>query len=436
MTTVVITYAPRAKFVPYHERTERFACLVAHRRAGKTTACIHDTQRRCTTCDRPNPRYAYIAPFLKQAKGIAWGTLKAAVAPLLRHGATINESELRVDYPNGGQIRLYGADNADALRGYYFDGVVFDEPAQIDPQLWPEVVRPALADRLGWATFIGTPKGRDAFYQVWRKAQEEGWFAVRLRASETGYLPESELAAARRDLSPQQYAREFECSFDEAAVNQFIDAADVEAARRRKGIAAGPKVLGVDPSRFGDDRTVVVFRNGDVVEDDDIKVWRGLDLMQTAGHVAEIINERKPQLTFVDGVGVGGGVVDRLRQLGFKVVDVSAGGKATHDARYANLRAEMWARMRDWIKDKGCIPPRDDLSDDLTSLTYEFDHRDRIQLEKKDDMKGRGLPSPDIADALALTFSRVLPAEPKLNIAWQNQATRQVAPLRNPLARW
>ena len=92
--------------------------------------------------------------------------------PLLKYGASINESELRVDLPNKGRVKLYGADNPDALRGIYLDGVVLDEPAQIDPTLWPEIIRPALADRQGWAVFVGTPKGRNAFYEVWRRAEK------------------------------------------------------------------------------------------------------------------------------------------------------------------------------------------------------------------------------------------------------------------------
>lgn len=432
MTRVVIDYAPRAKFVPFHERKQRFACIVAHRRAGKTTACIHDLQKHATSNDLKRPRYAYLAPLLKQAKAVSWDILKAAATPLIQHGASINESELRVDYPNGGQVRLYGADNPDALRGLYLDGVVFDEPAQTDPSLWPEVIRPALADRQGWATFIGTPKGRDAFYQVWRHAESDpvDWFTLKLRASETGYLSEKELEAARAIMAPQQYAREFECSFDEPDIGQFIDAPTVDAAQKRKSIAVGPKVLGVDVARFGDDRTVTLFRDGDVVEREWIRSWQGIDLMQTAGRVAEIINEFRPQMTFVDGVGVGGGVVDRLRQMGFNIVDVNAGGKPSSDTRFYNLRAEMWSRMREWLRERGCLPQRHDLADDLTAPTYEYDLRGRLKLESKETMKSRGLASPDIADALALTFARLMPADPKLTIQWQGQA----APVADPLA--
>ena len=129
------------------------------------------------------------------------------------------ESELRVDYHNGGQVRLYGADNADALRGIYMDGVVLDEFADMDPRVWSEVIRPALADRQGWAVFIGTPKGRNSFFDLHRRSlSEKDWLGLVLKASETGLIPPSELELAKRDLSDDQYAQEFECSFDAAIV--------------------------------------------------------------------------------------------------------------------------------------------------------------------------------------------------------------------------
>ena len=148
---LVIDYTQRTQFVAFHHRTERFACIVTHRRAGKTVACIHDLQRAATECQRIRPRFAYLSPFLKQSKAVAWDYLRAAMAPLRAIGTSAHETELRVDYPNGGQVRLYGADNPDALRGIYLDGIVLDEYADMDPRVWSEIIRPALADRQGWA---------------------------------------------------------------------------------------------------------------------------------------------------------------------------------------------------------------------------------------------------------------------------------------------
>ena len=189
MGRVVIPYSPREHFKPFHNRDERFACIVAHRRAGKTVACINELIKGAITLKQKDPRFAYIAPQYNQAKDVAWNYLKEYTAPV--PNVQWNESELRVDMPNGGRIRLYGAENYDRLRGLYLDGVILDEYATMDPRIW-EVVRPALSDRQGWCVWIGTPAGHNAFYDVWQKAQEhKDYFALMLKASETGIIPES-----------------------------------------------------------------------------------------------------------------------------------------------------------------------------------------------------------------------------------------------------
>jgi len=405
-TVIRLPYTPRKEFEPFHNRTQRFAAMVCHRRAGKTVALVNELIKGAATCPLPNPRFAYIAPLYKQAKEIAWTYLKQGVAPLLKYGATINESELRVDLPNGGRVKLYGADNPDALRGIYLDGVGLDEPAQIDPTMWPEILRPALSDRIGWAVFVGTPKGRNAFYEIWRNASKApDWFTLMLKASETGLLVESELQAAREVMTEQQYRQEFECSFSEPNVNQLITNTDIDAALARWDAhsMSRPMMFGVDIARFGDDRSVLLVRTAERVLE--IHTWRGLDTMQTAAKVAQKAEEMHPDAIFVDGAGVGGGVVDRLKGLNFKCFDVNAGSRATDDKRYLNRRAEMWCLMRDWLRDRGAIPDMPDLVDDLLSPLYKFDVSNRIQLEKKEDMKARGLPSPDVGDALAMTFA-------------------------------
>lgn len=243
MQLIDCAYRPRPQFEPFHRRTERFACIVAHRRAGKTVACVNDLQDGALRCDKLRPRFAYLSPYLKQSKTVAWDYLRAAMSPLRQLGADVNESELRVDYHNGGQVRLYGADNADALRGIYLDGVVLDEFADMDPRVWSEVIRPALADRQGWAVFIGTPKGRNEFYKVFERSKvEANWFSLMLRASETGLIAASELDLARKDLTDDQYAQEFECSFDAAIIGSYYGKLinDAEQARRIVGVPYDP----------------------------------------------------------------------------------------------------------------------------------------------------------------------------------------------------
>lgn len=216
MTTERVStgYKPRQLQAELHRKLKRFNVLVAHRRFGKTVFCINETIDKALRCDKPNPRYAYVAPLYKQAKSVAWDYLKAYTRPI--PGTTFNEAELRADLPTGARIQLFGADNPDALRGIYLDGVVLDEYAQMNARLWPQVIRPALSDRLGWAVFIGTPQGHNAFYELYQSADGDDWYRAMHRASETGIVAASELQAAQRDMSPEEYEQEFECSWQAA----------------------------------------------------------------------------------------------------------------------------------------------------------------------------------------------------------------------------
>jgi len=228
---IVIPYAPRRAFLDYHNRTQRFSIGVAHRRCGKTVACINDLIRQAMTLDKPRGRFAYVAPYYNQAKDVAWAYLKQYAQPVM--DGPPNESELRVSLLGGHQIRLYGADNPDRLRGIYLDGVVLDENADMHPSLWGEVIRPLLADRMGTATFIGTPKGRNNFFEMFDRAKRDpDWHTFFLPASETGILPESELQAAAREMTPEQYAQEFECSFEAAIIGAYYGKDMAEAERQ------------------------------------------------------------------------------------------------------------------------------------------------------------------------------------------------------------
>jgi len=204
--------------------------MVAHRRFGKTVGTINDLIKRAIELKRDHGRYAYVAPFLSQGKEIAWEYLKRFAEPAITDK---NESELWVEVCGKARIRIHGADNPDRLRGAYLDGVVLDEYADMRPSVWGEVIRPMLADRQGWGTFIGTPKGRNEFFDIWDRAQkdEENWFAMMLRASATGILPKSELEEARRDMTPEQYDQEFECSFEAAILGAYFGKEVAEAER-------------------------------------------------------------------------------------------------------------------------------------------------------------------------------------------------------------
>ena len=239
--TQIIPAPPRRVFLPYHNRTQRFAVGVAHRRCGKTVATINDKIKRAITTDKQHYRAAYLAPYLKQAKDVAWEYLKRYSQPLW--GKAPNESELYVELLNGARIKIYGADNPDALRGGYLDDATLDEYADMYPGIWGSVIRPMLADRLGSATFIGTPKGRNSFCELYERAKvDPDWFPFFLPASETRIIPKSELDAAAREMTPEQYAQEFECSFEAAIVGAYYgrDMAEAERAGRLASVPYDP----------------------------------------------------------------------------------------------------------------------------------------------------------------------------------------------------
>ena len=175
--TYTIPYKPRPLQRQLHNEVKRFSVLVMHRRFGKTVFAINHALKKALTTPLKNPRVLFLAPYRTSAKSIAWDYLKEYSRAVPR--AKFNEAELRADFPNGARIQLAGADNYEALRGNYYDLVIFDETAQINPKVWTSVIRPAVSDRQGDVIFLGTPSGEDNFFHdLYEHAQEtDGWYA-------------------------------------------------------------------------------------------------------------------------------------------------------------------------------------------------------------------------------------------------------------------
>lgn len=414
MTRITIPYKPRYPDVHKALESHRFSVLVAHRRFGKTVLVVNHLLKMATLCDKPRGVFAYIGPLRNQAKNVAWDYLKHYTAPL--PSRVVNESELLVSVPSrgdGSKIRIFGADNPDALRGLYFDGVVLDEVAQMKREVWEEIIQPALADRKGWALFIGTPKGINLFSELYERARkfeaqgEAHWVALCFRVDETNALPPEEVERLRRELSDNAWRQEMLCDFTAAADDVLIsiDLATEAAGRqsyKENDIRYAPVVLGMDVARFGSDATVIFRRQGLVAFPP--LVLRGVDNMTAADRLAQEIAAHRPAGVFIDE-GQGQGVIDRARQLGHVVNGVHFGGKALRHDIYANRRTEMWAGLRDWLRAGGSIPDDPTLKSDLSTPVYGFDAAGRMLLESKDKIKDRLGRSPDLADALALTFA-------------------------------
>ncbi|GHV34470.1 hypothetical protein FACS1894187_05090 [Synergistales bacterium] len=412
----IMPYAPRH----YWERelhaalwAHRFSVLVAHRRFGKTVGVINHMIMSAVKNTLPMPRYAYIAPFRVQAKAIAWQYLKQYTAPLGTY-RQVNESGLSINLPSmhagvaGAMIQIHGADNPDSLRGVYWDGVILDEYAQMKRELWEEVMLPALLDRKGWAVFIGTPKGQNAFFEIYQKAQiEKGWHSGFYRADETGVISQEDLEDLRVSMSNMAWRQEMLCDFTASAFDVLIPIdliARACAKRYTEWEIGSPSevVLGVDVARFGDDNTAAVLRKGLIA--DSPQVWHGLDSVDVADRIGLIIQEHRPDAVFVDA-GRGEGVIDHLRHRGYIIMEIPFGARALDEAHYANRVTEMYDKLKLWMTQGGSLPNLPELKTELAGRRYDFDTRGRMRLESKDKYKERMGGSPDSADALALTLA-------------------------------
>jgi hypothetical protein len=404
-----LQYTPRQWQNVCHGNRKRFSVFVVHRRAGKTEIAIMELVNAALSHTKPLGSYAYIAPFLRQAKRIVWRRLLRRVAPLMRQGLVDKrEDELIITFRhNGATIQLYGADNADAVRGVGFDGVVLDEVSQMRPDFWSSVVQPTLSDTLGWAIFIGTPNGVDLFSQLYFDSfGKSDWHRELFTVYDTQAILPEEIERLKRDSIGNSFAVEMLCDFSAQAENQLLSVIDVQQAAQRivtaQDIAASPRVLGIDVARMGSALSVIQPRQG--LQAFKPETFNQLDNMTFADQIARKIDEWKPDAVFIDA-GQGGGVIDRLRQLRYDVVEVPFSGKAM-SPYYFNKRAEMWHEMTKWILSGGAVPNVPRLLQDLSAPTYKYQgDGHKMILEAKDEMTKRGLPSPDYGDALALTFA-------------------------------
>ena len=260
--------------------------------------------------------------------------------------------------------------------------------------------------------FIYTPRGRNHGYSTFQSAMHaDDWFCERLDIEDTGLVTQEQIASEQAaGMSEAKVRQEFYCSFEAESDEQLIPYALVAGAQERE-VEPEPfdeKVMGVDVARFGDDKSVIYFRHGRDGNPVPYERFEGMDTMQLSARVADWLHRWQPDACFVDEGGIGGGVVDRLHQLGFGFVQgVNFGGRADYargGAKSNNKRAEMWLTMRHWLE-RGSLPKDELLSAELTAPLYTYDAQNAIKLERKEDMKKRGVPSPDVADALALTFA-------------------------------
>ena len=203
-----LPYNPRPYMVDFHQRTQRYAYMVLHRRAGKSVASVAELVIRALYTKKKNAQFFYVAPFRHQAKAIAWQYLVDMVDGI---ATEVKVSELSVTLPTGAKIFLFGSDNPDAMRGLYADGVILDEFADCRPNLLQAVVMPLLIDRKGWLVLLGTPKGRlNQFYEYYEIAQKStDWFHKDMKVTDTKIIPTEETDRLRASVSESKWNQEF-----------------------------------------------------------------------------------------------------------------------------------------------------------------------------------------------------------------------------------
>lgn len=302
--------------------------------------------------------------------------------------------------------------NTEAFAGLHNQGrrvlLIFDEASAIPDIIW-EVSEGALTDtdtEIIWCAFGNPTRNTGRFRECFGRFRHR-WNTHQVDSRTAAITNKSQIAEWITDYGEDSDFVKVRVRgiFPSAGERQFIPGDVVDAARARhiteQMYAHAPRVMGVDVARHGDDSSVITRRQGLYCAPQ--LVYRDLSLTTLAGIVAREANEWRPDRIFVDGVGVGAGVVDMLTDLGLPVTDAQSGAAALNPRKYRNRRAEMWAELRDWLR-RGAIPNDAALADDLTGVEYGYTVGDALQLEKKSDMKKRGLASPDRADSLALTF--------------------------------
>jgi hypothetical protein len=392
------------------ELPPRLAVVSGHG-VGKSTLASWLIQWFTTT--RPHPQVKVTANTGDQLRGRTWRELakwhKASLfRDLFTHRATKYFCNAHPDTWFAEPV-TWAKDRPEAFAGTHerYVMVLMDEASAIDDIIWETAEGAQTTESLWLAWGNGTrTTGR------FRECFPGGRFAHRWHTKQV----DSRTAKKADQQQIREWIEDYGLDsdfvrvrvlgqFPRAAANQFISDELIALAQRREALVqpVSPLVLGVDVARFGDDRSVLLARQGTVITER--LTFRELDTMQLAARVAQAIDTLRPHATFVDVVGIGSGVVDRLRQLGYSVLGVNVGETAAEPLKYANKRAEVWERCRAWLKAGGCLPRDLDLEADLRNQTYQFDAKERLMMTPKDVMKRDGLASPDSADALCLTFA-------------------------------
>ncbi len=409
-------YIPRSYQIPLWKFTDnggKRALCIDHRRAGKDKTCFNITIKRSQ--ERVG-LYYYILPTYAQGKKVIWNGVDKDGFRTLNHIpkeliiGKPNETEMLIKLINGSMIQIVGSDQYDSLRGPNPIGCVLSEYSRQNPAIWNDILRPILAENDGWAIFISTPYGRNHFYDLAQMAKDnKDWFYELLTVDDTHAISQEIIDEERKTGMPEEkIQQEYYVSFNASIEQQLITADMIEEAINRKYtdemLVGLPRVMGVDFGRGGA-QSVIVIRHGLKVLPD-IFSTSSKDTTLITSKICEYDDKYRPDAIFADEIGMGGPIIDRLRQLGRRVIGVTAGARAVENKKYYNRRSEMWWNTRVWLINGGCIPNNEKLKAALSAVLYGYTGIDQMYVERKEDTLDR-LPQVllDMGDAVIHTFA-------------------------------
>jgi hypothetical protein len=304
--------------------------------------------------------------------------------------------------------------NSEAFAGLHAKYVlmIFDEASAIPDKIWEVAEGAMTTPRAMWVVFGNPTKNTGRFKDCFGKDKKR-WTTRHVDSRTCKMTNKKEL-----DEWIEAYGLDSDFVririlglFPRLGAMQFISSEVVDRSMLGEILYEAwcyfPVVIGVDVARYGDDKSCIAIRQGRKLHE--IRKFRELNTMQLAAQVVAAMKDHAGAVAvFVDGVGVGAGVVDRLQMLGHPVIEVNGGETAFDEIKFYNKTSEMWDRMREWLSGSDLPTGDNELRLALTGREYYFDDKERIRLERKKDMKKRGLASPDEADALAHTFAEAI----------------------------
>lgn len=375
---------------------------------------------------RPNPQVVVTANTKNQLDSKTWRELakwnqRAINGGWFAHSATRFALKESPDTWFASAIP-WTENNSEAFAGTHEEHVLnlFDEASAIPDVIWDVVEGSMTTEGAKWAAFGNPTRNTGRFRECWGRFRHR-WHTMQVDSRSARQADKAQIAAWIEDygLDSDFVKVRVLGEFPSQSANQFISIADVEAcvAFKAERIAGLPKILAADIARFGDDQSVIAKRHGRKVEP--LIAWRGMDLMKSADRIAEEVDAWEPDAVVIDETGIGSGVVDRLRQLRYEVFGFNGGESPKDKDTYRNKRAEVWGLMRNALRERIELPEDRELQQDLIGPEYGFTPTQQILLERKEDMKKRGLASPDRGDALAMTWA-VSPRAKKARKTSQN----------------